>query len=216
MPKTKRAFCEQILNELEDDYRNIDFKIDEREVFLRMDATVNEMAAKNYFDNWKMSGASIDEGFITTWEPVTVVDQDNSLPSYLTLPSNYPALPKNGGIVQIYPIRFVKENQPPVVIISHEDYRRYMSNPAGKYSGRLTGYPKGTRFTFTTCGVKKIYGDMGVSLAVRDSSVIGMNEVYPIPSDRENELVATLVEWFRNRRLQVTDSVRDNKDAVKS
>lgn len=214
--KTKRQFAEQILNELQDDYRNIDFKIDEREVFLRMDAVVNEMASKNYFENWKMAGATIDEGFITTWEPVTVVDQENGNPSYFIFPSNYPALPKNGGIAEIYPLRWVTENQSPVVILSHEDYRRYINNPARSFSGRLAGYPKGSRFYFTKCKVKSEYGDMGVRLAVRDSSVIGNNEVYPIPSDRENELVATLVEWFRNRRLQPTDSVRDNKDAVKS
>lgn len=214
--KTKSFYAEQVLIELQDDFRNLDFKIDEREVFLRMDAMVNELAAKNYFENWKLSGASIDEGFITTWEPVAVVDQNNGLPSYFIFPSNYAALPRNAGINEVYPIKFISENQPPVVIMSHTDYRRYLSNPASKMGGRLAGYPHGGRFYFTTCEVGKNYGNMGVRLVVRDSSTIGDNDLYPIPADKENEVVATLVQWFRDRRLQPTDSVRDNKDAVKS
>jgi hypothetical protein len=212
----KSWYAEQVLIELQDDFRNVDFKIDEREVYLRIDAIVNEMATANYFSNWKLTGAGIDEGFITTWEPVTVVDQANGLPSYLTLPSNYAALPKNAGIDEIYPIDFKDENQSSCIIMSHSDYRRFLSNPAGKFSGRLAGYPEGNIFKFTTCEVKKKYGNMGVRLVVKDSSQIGATDIYPIPSDMENKLITTVVEWFRARRLQPTDSVRDNKDAVNS
>lgn len=212
--RTKSFYAERVLNALQNDFRNIDFKIDEREIFLDIDAVVNELAAKSYFENWKLAGGSIDEGFLTTWEPVTVVDQENELPSYFVFPSNYAVLPRNEGINQIYPIRFNTENQSPVVVISHADYRRYLNNPARGFGGRLAGYPKGDRFYFIGCKIKKNFGDMGVTLVVRDSGAIGDDDPYPIPSDKEDDIINRVIEMYRSRRMQPTDSVRDNKDSL--
>lgn len=212
--RTKSFYAEQVIRSLQNDERNIDFKIDEREVFLDLDSVINELAAKSYFENWKLCGGSIDEGFLTTYEPMTVVDQENGLPSYIELPSNYAALPRNAGINQAYPIRWDTTNQAPVVIISHEDYRRYNNNPARGFGGRLVAYPKGNRLYFTSCGVKKNYGDMGLVLVVRDSGAIGDDDPYPIPADKEDEVISRVTEMYRKRRLQPTDSVRDNKDSL--
>lgn len=212
--KTKRFFAELVILSIQNDHQNIDIKVDEREVFLIMDAVVNELAAKNYFENWRLSGYGVDEQFITTWEDVAVVDQENGNPSYLILPANYAALPRNGGIDGIYPMKWVTADQPNVVVISQGDYRRYKSNSACDLQGRLAGYPQGNRFYFTTCEVKKKYGDMGVRLVIRDSSQIADDAPYGIPSDKENLLIATCVEWYRIKRQVPTDSVRDNKDAA--
>ncbi len=210
--KTKQFFSDRVKLLIMNDYPNIDDKIDEREIFLCLDATVNEMAKKNYFENWRLTGASLDEQFITTFEDVTVTDPANSLPSYLTFPANYVALPKNGGIVEVYPIAFKTEYQPLVVVISHEEYRRFLSNPAGNMQGRLTAYPEGNILKFTTCEVKKKFGNMNVRLAIRDSSQIADDAPYGIPADAENAVVMACVALYVSRRMQPTDSVRDNKD----
>lgn len=211
--KTKRYYAERVLLELQNDHRNIDFKIDEREVFLVLDDVVNDLAAKNYFETWKTTGAGIDEQFITTWEPIEVTDQPDGLPSFLTLPSNYAALPRNRGIDEVYPMRYNTKNQSSVVIMSHNDFRLYKNNPACGMQGRLFGYVQSNKIIFGSCDVGKTYGkEFGVRLVVRDSSQIGENDLYPIPSDKENFVVATAVDWFRSRRAQPTDSVRDNKD----
>lgn len=215
--QTKRFFAEQILRELQDDHRNIDFKIDEREVFLRLDAVVNELATQNYFDNWKLTGQGVDEQFITTWEPVVVVDDDEpeGMPSELTLPASYAALPRNRGIDEIYPLKFNKENQSAVIVMSHADYRMYANNPARGMEGRLFGYLSGNKLIFGTCDVARKYGkNFGVRLVVRDSSQIGNDESYPIPADKQQSVVDACVQWFRDRRKQPTDSVRDNKDQM--
>lgn len=214
MSKTKRWFAEQILTEIQNDHENIDRKLEERDVYPRMDAIVNELAAKNYFENWKLGGYGVDDQFITTFEPITVVDQLNGNPSYFVFPANYASLPRNGGISEIYPLRWITMNQAPVVVMSHEDYRRYISNPASNMQGRLAGYPQGARFYFTQCDVKKKYGDMGVRLIIRDSSQIAEDAPYGIPADKENFLISTCVAWYRTKREVPTDSVRDNKDVA--
>jgi hypothetical protein len=211
--KTKLYFAEQVILLLQNDYPNIDTKIDERQVLLIIDQAVNELAKKNYFENWKMgSGAMFDEQFITTWDSVDVVDQANSLPSYFIFPSNYVGVGSNEGIVDIVPIKFKTANQSAVIVTTFSDYYRYKSNPAGNMQGRLTGYPRGSKFEFTTCNVKKTYGNMIVRLAIRDSSMIPNDQPYPIPADKEGEVIATAVALFRDRRQQPTDTIRDNKD----
>jgi hypothetical protein len=212
--KSKRFFSDQIILKLQNDYPNQDLKISEREVFTRIDAIVNHMAAGNFLANWKLSGAGIDEGFITTWEPVLVTDLPNGKSSYLTFPSNWAGLPKNRGIDEVYPLKYNTTDQPAVVILSHSDYRLYQNNPASSMQGRLYGYVRGMDLIFGTCDVGKKYGkEFGVRLVVKDSSQIAINEIYPIPSDTEGDVVDAVVKWFVEKRLQTTDEVRDNKDS---
>jgi hypothetical protein len=211
--KTKRQYSERILIRLQNDHRNIDFKINERQVFLMMDEVVNAMATDNYLANWKLTGAGIDEGFITTFEPVTITDPVDGNYSYLDIPSNYAALPKNRGIDGIYPLKYTTTNQQSVIILSHMEYRQFMNNPARSMEGRLWGYLKGMRLTFGKCEVGKKYGPQwGVRLVVRDSSTIANDQWYPIPSDVEEEMIEKVVEKLLGKRATPTDSVRDNKD----
>lgn len=210
--KTKLWFAEQIMIALQNDYQNIDTKLDERDVLLRIDSVVNDMAKKGYLENWKMGYGMFDEQYITTWPDVTVIDQEGSLPSYLELPSNYVAIPNNGGIVDVVPVKWRTATQPSVVITTFSDYRKYQSNPAGNMQGRLTAYPQGQRLYFTTCDVKKVYGNMIVRLAIRDSSMIGNDDPYPVPADKEGEIIVAVTAWYRARREVPTDTIRDNID----
>lgn len=215
MARTKRWYSDQILFELRNDKLTADFKIDEREVFVRLDAEVNAMARQSYFDNWQVSGPSVDEQFITTWEPadITVVDQSNGLPSYFELPASYIDLPNNAGIDAIWPKNY-NDKFGYVVVMSYSRYLLYRNNKAGNMQGRLYGYPKGNRFYFGTSDVKKNYGGVGCRLVIRDSSMIDKDAVYPVPADKERAIVARLVEWFRNRIMQGSDTIRDNQDKV--
>jgi len=152
MIKTKRFYAQRVIEQLQNDYPNLDLKIDERDVFPVMDDAVNKLAAQNYFDNWKFTGEGIDEAFITTFPEVEVTDQEDEQPSYFTFPSNYAELPKNRGIDEIYPLQFQQRGQDfSVVIMSHTDYRRFKNLYAGSLEGRLGGYPEGMKFIFTSC-----------------------------------------------------------------
>lgn len=213
MIRTKRYYAEQILLGLQNNYPESDWKIDFREIYPQMDHVVNKLAAQNYFDNWKLTGTGIDEQFITTWDEVTVTDYDNKVPSEFTIPSNYAALPNNRGIDEIVPLKFQQNgNDYSVVIMSHGDYRRYKQMPAGKLEGRLGGYPKGKKFIFTECGVKKKYGNMMVRLVVRSASDIAADEQYPIPANFEGQVIKEVMLYFVEKRNEPTDIVRDKND----
>jgi hypothetical protein len=209
---SKINIAQDILNQLSNDKLNIDFRIDEREVFLKMDEVVNNMARKSFLENWQLSSAYLDELFISTWDgdnAIDVVDAEDQ-PSHLVLPAHWVDLPRNAGIQEIYPLERGEYMQS-VVIISHGDLRMYQNNPAGNMQGRLFGYPKGNLFIFGEENVGGKFGEkFGVRLAVRDSSFIAANAPYPVPSDKLLELKTRLVIWFRERLAIGSDKVRDS------
>lgn len=215
--KTKWAYAEEVINEMQNDYPGRDLKIDPREVIIRLDAMVNQMARNNYIENWKMgNGAMTDEQFITTWEWITPTDPANGLPSYFTIPANYVNLPRNGGIEQVYFENSFSGSKTryfdPVIIISQRDVVAYRNNMAANLEGRLSGYPKGRTFYFTKGNIFSKYGRVGIRLVIRDSSAISDDDPYPIPADLEQPIIGELVKWFRERRLQPTDLIKDSND----
>jgi len=215
--RTKWSYAESVIKELQNDYPGRDLKVDPREVLLRLDAMVNQMAKAGFIENWKMGNATqLDEQFITTWEWIAITDPANKMPSYFTIPANYVNLPRNGGIEQVYFENAFNGNKTryfdPIIIKSFRDVAAYRNNMAANLEGRISGYAKGRTFVFDRGGVGAKYGNAGIRLAIRDSSVIGDDDPYPIPADIEQSIIAELVDWFRERRKQPTDTIKDAND----
>jgi hypothetical protein len=212
--RTKRSYAEEIILALQNQNRNIDYKTpDEREVFLRMDATVNELAAQSYFANWKYSGSSIDEQFLTVWEgddAITVTDDETG--SWFALPAQYADLPNNRGIDQLWPLEQGEYNHS-AIIRSRQNVSLYKDNKAGNMQGRPSGYPSGGIFRFTEPNITEKYGEKwGLSLVIRDSSMISLTAPYPIPSDKVRFFIDKCVEYFLDKRERPDDKIRDNND----
>jgi len=210
MAKTKLFYAELILRELSADPLTSDFKISPREVYPRMDAVVNDMAAKQQLNNWSVNYGGTSELYLTTWglnnDAITVVDLPDEAASYFDLPVNYVDLPRNGGINSIIPM----ENADVTVIITTlREYRMYKNTPAGSMQGRLAAYPIGSRMFFNQSEVQANYGDMVLRLMVRDSSVISDSAPYPLPADKEDALIKICVAYYRDRIQQGADIIRD-------
>jgi hypothetical protein len=217
MIKSKQYYGERVMKDLQDAFRNSDFRsINEREVFLSLDDVVNALAKDNYLENWKLYGPTVDEGFITTWDgdnSIAIVDPDGGeSPSYFIFPATYAALPGNAGIQEIWPNNY---EFGAVRIRQHGDARRTRRLMSASMQGELSGYPRGTRFVFDQCEVRKNYADtFGLRLVVRDSSEMTLTETYPIPSNLSEEVIRRAVEHFKLRRMEPADVVRDKQDAI--
>lgn len=211
--KTKIYYAERVVLGLNQSVPNIDWKIDQRDIFTQLDAVVNAEAKAGFLSNWKMGMPGVSENFITTWEGLEVTDQDNSKPSYFTLPVNFADLPGEQGIQEIWPTKWQPEGKNhSVVILTHRDIRLMANTMAGNFQLRLAGAPKGDIFEFTSCDVKKKYGTMNIRLVVRDSSIISTTAAYPIPADKEEEIIQRCIDFFRQKRMLQPDRVRDAND----
>jgi hypothetical protein len=211
--KTKKYYSDRTFLMLQDIYPQSDNRVQEREIWRMLDDVVNSLARDNYFENWKLYGAALDEAFVTTWDggnAISVVDIEGQQ-SYLQIPSNYIALPKHGGIVEVWPTNFAFGQ---VHIRDHADVRRTRRLMSGGMQGELGGYPKGMIFEFDQVDVGKLYSDkFGMRLAIRDSSQIAIDSPYPVAADKEEEVIQRVVDKIRERRVQPTDTVRDKNDA---
>lgn len=215
MIKNKLWYSELVLNELQAGLRNRDEKVDQREVILRMDAIVNQLAKEGFLENWKlgMYGGN-DELFLTRFEWLTVTDPANNAPSYVQLPTNWTSLPKNMGLDQVYFkndfTAVTKKYFDPVIVMSFKDFSTYRSNMAGRLEGRLGCYPKNGNLVFTKGGINAVYGQIGLALLVRDSSTLGDTDLYPIPANMEQTVIEACVNWFRVRLSGPADLIRDD------
>lgn len=218
MTETKKYYSDRILKNLMDAFPNGDVKVGEREIFVVVDDIVNSMAVDNYFDNMKLYGASVDEGFVTTWDGADAIDvvdpDDGEGQSYITLPATPVALPKNGGVLEVWPLNFSKGS---VKLRDHADIRRTRNLMSGGMQGQLGGYRRGNLFVFDQIGVSKNYSKkFGVRLVVKDSTAISTTGFYPIPADMKEEVIRRATLYFRERREGTpTDTVRDKVDSVK-
>lgn len=216
--KTRLWFAEQILLNLQDSNRNRDEKIDVREIYPIMDNQVNALVKQGFFENWKLGFGGIDDLYTTTFEWITPTDPANSGPSYFSLPvTSYTTLPKNQGIQDIYfqnDFSSVKKKYfAPVLIISFKDLSAYRSNMASGLQGRISCYIKNGIVYFDRGNINKVYGNIGLRLAVRDSSQILDNGPYAVPAEHEGTVINNCVAFFRARRQQPTDLIRDSNDA---
>lgn len=213
MVKTKKYYGELVLNQLYP-VRGKDEKVDAREVIIKIDEIVNRLARENFFNNWTTpAGMMIDEGFITTWDGDNAIDVEedaNGGFSYIDLPATPASILINRGIEEIWPLNYDFGS---VKIMQHRDLRLYRNNMAGNLQGELGGAPQGTRFIFNQCEVGKKYSrQFGVRLVIRDSGSISDTAPYPIPSDVEDVVITTAVEWFMARRATPADQIKDNND----
>jgi len=214
--KTRVTYGEEVLNELYS-VRGRDEKIDIREIYLQLDAIVNELAKKGFLENMQMGfGSSVDDQFVTSFEWLTVTDPSNNGLSYIAIPANYANLPKNQGIQEVYFQNDFsarkKKYYDPVIITSFKDRSTYRNSHANNLEGRISCFPKGGSLYFDRGGVNNTYGPIGMRLVIRDSGAISDSAPYPIPADLEREVIMKVVDWFRNRRQQPVDLIKDNND----
>jgi hypothetical protein len=216
--KTKYLFAEMVMREF-NGASNIgrDLDIDPREIILRLDAFVNDMAKKGFFENWQLGfDTGMNEQYLTRWEWLTVTDPVRGQPSYVQIPAAWVSLPRNMGINQVYfqndPTINKKKYFEQIIVTSHEDVSRYRNNMASGMEGRLSCYPRNNNLYFSKGNINATYGNIGLSLVVRDASAIADDAPYPVPADKEAELISATVAWFRNRIAQPQDAIKDGED----
>lgn len=212
--KNKLWFAERIAGELYP-LRSRDEKIDLREIILMMDSFCNALAKEGLLETWKLGATnSVDDAFTTTFEWTTPTDASNQ-PSYLTMPAVPVMVPNQGGIVQVYfrnNLGNKKKYYDPVIIMQHRDIAAYRNTLGGDLEGRLGVYTKNGILYFNQSGIAAKYGDVGLQLMIRDSASISDDSVYPIPADYEAEFISRCVAWFRSRKSQPVDVLKDNND----
>ena len=215
--KTKQFYGEQVMLGLSSSLRNRDERLDIREAYIAIDKVVNRLAKENFLVNWKFGFGQLDEQFLTRWEWLTVTDPANEGNSYVPLPANYAALPKSGGIFEVYFqndfTNNLKRYFDPIHVVSQRERIMYRNNMAGSLQGRLSVAPINGNLVFNTGNIGATYGNIGLALVIKDSTQINDNSPYPIPAEIEDQVIKEAIAFLRERRNQMPDLARDNNDS---
>lgn len=213
--RNKIFWAERILNEVYP-VRSRDEKIDIREVFLVMDSICNGLAKEGLLEFWKLGATgSVDEHWLTTFEWQTITDTTGQ-PSSAPIPATYMSLPGVQGISRVYfrnNLGNKKKYYDPIIVMQARDVENYRNTLGADLEGRLGVYPKNGTLYFTQSGVGAKHGtDLGMQLMVRSSGDIADDGLYPIDPAMEAEFLQRCVNWFRNRKGQPIDVLKDNND----
>jgi hypothetical protein len=212
MIQTKKSVADRIVLRLQNAFPNADFKIFEKEIFRVVDDKVNARARENFMNNWKLGSQNTDESFITTWDgenAIAVVDVEEDQ-SYIELPATPVALYENQGVVEVWPMNF---EFGAVRIRRHEHIRRSKNLMSGNMQQELGGYRNGSRFVFDQVDVGKNFAaTFGVRLVIKDSTAVGLYDPYPVAADILDLVIEDVYQYFLERKIVPTDTVRDRND----
>lgn len=216
--KTKLWYSEQVLNQLQDGFRNRDEKFDQREILVQFDNVINRMAKENYLENWKLGVCGVDDLWTTKFDNIVVNDPDDEGPSWVTIPASYVILPRGTGIQEVTFVNdfetVTKKYFSTVYIVSEKDAISYRRNPAGSMQGGISVFPRGGKLYFSSGMIGSTYGNVSISLVIKDSTAISDSAPYPIPANVEAQAISECVQWFLMRRSLPETAVRDGKDKV--
>jgi hypothetical protein len=213
MIQTKKKIADRVISRLQNAYPNIDFRaIRMPYVYVIVDDIINSLARQNYFQNWKLTMAGLDECFITTWEGdagIDVVDPEEDQ-SYIELPATPVALPMNNGVQEVWPQNFEYGS---VRLRQHSEIRRTRNLMSGNMQGELGGCLVGTKFKFDQTDVGKNFSQkMNLRLAVKDSTAIAENAPFPVAADLLEEIIERAYIYLSGKREELTDTIRDSND----
>lgn len=94
IPYTKKLLVQRIRQDLANDFPDSEFEISEREVLLHIDQALAFSIVGQVWNNAKVTGSmDVPEGYLTTYELSSLVQNPNTADWYAALPQSPVSLP---------------------------------------------------------------------------------------------------------------------------
>jgi hypothetical protein len=187
---TKYHLAEQILRRISEYNVSRNLEIDMREVWLRMDQLTNEWANLNILRDMQYDGGEVSPFYLTVFYDLPVETDVRSIMPYVTLPAIPVQLPYNKGVNRIWQdgnlglteneFIYTTASQRP----SH-DLASDMPNKTGYFLQANKAYFR-----------KPVAGTVNMALCVANAESIDENAPYPIPADKQREMIDQVVLFF--------------------
>lgn len=190
---TKQLIAEQVLYRLNGGYIDINSPVQYEDIYKATEQIVNAQFKVKHFDTTLPSGETIiDNLALATYENVAVTAYGEK--ARATLPVMPISLPKGMGVYAVY-----SDAQPDVQFIPLQAGQstllradKMLNNLLGQIGYEL----KGNKVVFTKDITLLDIDTVTMELAVMDISQYDTDDILPIPSDFEAELIEQLVKMF--------------------
>lgn len=196
---TKRILSEQVLYRLKGGYPSVASSVQHEDVWKAIEQLVNSNFKVEQFNMNLPSGEQIPSGMCLA-EYIVAVNTDYSI-----LPVMPVSLPRNLGI---YHVSRTDAPNDPFIPIQSGQWAFVKDQPLLNILLGQIGYEViGSKIKYTS---EPNVANVLMRLVVMDMSLLGENDMLPIPSDMEDLIVNKLVEQFAG--VQPADKINDSSN----
>jgi len=148
--------------------------------------------------------------YITSYDDVEVVLDNKRNITYSILPSKYLNLPRNLGV---YQVSLMKDQWNAFIPVSPNFRSLYNNLGASGLEGRIGYWVERGKIYYQGMELSDNIGEVSIKLIIASDEVDDEDEVFPIPVDKEMEVIKLAVEMYRAQRQTPSDELNDNIDA---
>ena len=196
MATTKAILAEQVIRKLSGGDQSRDSQVDRREVIKVIVQIISDKAKINFFENYKFGEPGVEGQYVATYKNLVPVLDTDRTEYYVTIPTNYIALPGGRGIRQVSPS---KNPRKAYVIRAAGNQVIYNNLPAGGLQGKIGVYPEGNKLYFTGDVIKEGFKNapkLIVKVVAAGPDAIGENDALPMDAAAEKMVIDVAFEWM--------------------
>lgn len=194
MSSTKKIISDEVLFRISGGFPDTANPVDERDIWKSLEQLINTKFRLRQFEEVLLNGETIPQNLnIAIYENVAVTSH-GTLKSKAILPVMPISLPKGMGIFMIYDPAY--PDKPFIPLSRGMGAMLQTDKLLGDLMGLVAFEPRGNQVIFNRNLFILGVTNVTMELVVFDMSLYGKNDILPITSDMEAELVDELVKQF--------------------
>lgn len=208
IPYTKKLLVQRIRQDLANDFPDSEFEISEREVLLHIDQALAFSIVGQVWNNAKVTGSmDVPEGYLTTYELSSLVQNPNTADWYAALPQSPVSLPLGYSITRVYfaSAEFGVSQDVLPIKTKRAAFRRFMPRPAGA-EYRVTG-----ETIYVTANDGSPLSGLSLYVEMVKTRTESMTEILNMPDDAielvYNGAYAKLVQRYKMPKDVIEDQI---------
>lgn len=217
IPYTKKLLVQRIRQDLANDFPDSEFEISEREVLLHIDQALAFSIVGQVWNNAKVTGSmDVPEGYLTTYELSSLVQNPNTADWYASLPQSPVSLPLGYSITRVYfaSAEFGVSQDVLPIKTKRAPFRRFMPRPAGA-EYRVTG-----ETIYVTANDGSPLSGLSLYVEMVKTRTESMTEILNMPDDAielvYNGAYAKLVQRYKMPKDVIEDQIGAGNTTQKS
>ena len=204
---TGAEFVDSIVKYLTAFKENMDFPIDDREVWMISCDVLNSYAKQGLFENMKLDDPTVPNQYVTTFTDIKIFYDKKRALCYINLPATPINLPHRKGYRMIAPIRNMEAR---FWIVDANEAQSAMSI-MGNGTGRVLAWPEGKKLYLSKRFDDTDAHEVMAMLVISGASSISMDAEMPIDPSLIQQIRADVISYFSPKVDPQLDTTRDGK-----
>ena len=206
MATTKKQLAEQIIRILNSGDVTNDNSIDPRELLLAIEQERDRLVRLRLFESMNQGEGGIPGDVVSTFDNITIKKDTTKDLLYSSLPGRVMSLPKDMGILHV---SYTKDQYNAFIRMPNGSLSLYNGLLSSAIGGRGGYWLEGDRIYYNS-SVDDCCGNTVIIKMVMNSGDVDPNDIFPIPSDLEPEVIRNIIQLYSPMKAAPNDEQNDN------